>query len=199
LYCALELFAREIANWQRLFRMLHDWNQAKIDWFRQLLFNRCQAFDSARVNFFGRTIAEKGVDDDFQAAQPVIENQKRARNNEQRLGKLKFILWRQWNLGLEKVDRLVADESDSAAGEARQFRVRHELITRHQFSHLIEGIAACFESHFVSVLDDSNLAPVALQNHARIHTHKRKTSRDIILFGGFKKEVVTTAVELLES
>src|SRR5439155_11402571 len=36
-------------------------------------------------------------------------------------------------------------------------------------------------------------------NHARVHTHKRKASRDIILFGGLKKETVTAAVEFLES
>src|ERR671918_485781 len=147
------------------------------------------------MDLFGRAIVEKCVHDNFQAAQPVIENQKRARNHEQCLGQLKVILPCQWNFGLEKVDRLVADESDSAAGEARQFRMRHELITRHQFSYLIEGIAACFESPFVSVLYDSNLASVALQNHARVHTHKRKTSRDIVLFRGLKEEAVTTAVQ----
>src|SRR5213079_440887 len=161
LYCALELFAREIAARQRLFRISDDWNEAKIDRLRQFLLDRSQVFDSARINHFRRTIAEKCVDDDFQTAQPVIENQKRARNHEQRLRQLKFVLPRQWNFGLEKVDRLVADKPDSTASEAWQFRVRYKLITRHQFSHLIQGIAACFESPVVSVLDHSNLAPVA--------------------------------------
>src|SRR5215467_3267986 len=72
-------------------------------------------------------------------------------------------------------------------------------MTRHQFAHLVQGIAVCFESLFVSVLDDSNLTPMALQDHARVHTHKRKASRDIVLFGRLKKETVTTAVQLLES
>src|SRR5262249_6719716 len=118
LYCALELFAREIAGRQRLFRLVHDRNEAKFNWLRQPLRNRRQAFDGTRVDLFGGTIGQKCVDDDFQAAQAVIEYQKRARNHEQRLGQLKFILLRQWNLGFEKVDRLVADKSDSAAGEA---------------------------------------------------------------------------------
>jgi len=83
--------------------------------------------------------------------------------------------------------------------EALQFRIRHELITRHQFAQFIKRIAACFESLFAVVLDDSNLAPVALQNHARVQTHERKTSRNIILFRGLKKEAVTTAVQFLES
>ena len=94
LYCALKLCTREIASRQRLFCIFHDRNEAKIDRLRQLLLNRSQAFDSARINRFRRTIAEKCVDDDFQAAQPVIEQQKRARNHEQCLGQLKFILFR---------------------------------------------------------------------------------------------------------
>src|SRR6266699_2469303 len=97
------------------------------------------------------------------------------------------------------MDCLVADKSDSAAGKPRQIWPRHELITRHQLPHLIEGIAACFESPVVSVLDDSNLAPIALQNHASVHTHERKTARDIVLFGGLKKETVTAAIQFLES
>src|SRR4029077_553344 len=199
LYCAFELFTREIASRQRRFCIFHDRNEAKIDRLCQLLLNRSQAFDSARINLFRRTIAEKCVDDDFQAAQPVIENHKRARNHEQRLGQLKFILLRQWNFGLEKVDRLVADKSDSAAGKPRQFGPRHELITRHQLLHLVDWIAAHFELPVVSVLDNSNLAPVALQNHASVHSHERKTPRDIVLFGGLKKETVTAAVQFLES
>src|SRR6266576_639426 len=199
LYCALELFAREIASRQRLFCIFHDRNEAKIDRLRQLLLNRSQAFDSARIDLFRRTIAEKCVDDDFQAAQPVIEKQKHARDHEQRLRQLKFILLRQWNFGLEKVDCLVADKSDSAAGKPRQFGPRHELITRHQLPHLVDWIAAHFESPLVSVLDDPNLAPIVLQNHASVHTYERKTARDIVLFGGLKKETVTAAVQFLES
>ena len=61
----------------------------------------------------------------------MIENQKRARNHEQCLRQLKFILLRQWNLGLEKVDRLVAYKSDSAASKARQIALRHELVASH--------------------------------------------------------------------
>ncbi len=61
----------------------------------------------------------------------MIENQKRARNHEQHLGQLKFILLRQRNFGLEKMDCFVADKSDSAAGETRQFGSRYELIARH--------------------------------------------------------------------
>src|SRR5262245_62029430 len=131
----------------------------------QLFLNGSQAFDSARIDRVRRTIVDKRADDDFQVAQPMIENQKHARNHEQRLGQLKFIALCGWNFGLEKVDRLVADESHSAAGEARQLLVRYKPITPHQFSNLVEGITAHFESPFVSILDDSNLAPVALQNH----------------------------------
>ena len=58
---------------------------------------------------------------------------------------------------------------------------------------------AQLEGMFALNLDDSNLAPVALQNHASVHTHERKTARDIVLFGGLKKETVTAAVQFLES
>src|SRR4029077_17645334 len=69
LYCALELFAGEIASWKWLFCIFHDRNEAKIDRLRQLLLNRSQAFDSARINLFRQIVVEKCVDDDFQAAQ----------------------------------------------------------------------------------------------------------------------------------
>src|SRR5258708_6462051 len=128
-----------------------------------------------------------------------MEKQKHTRNHEQRLRQLKFILLRQWNFGLEKVNCLVADKSDSAAGKPRQFGARHELITRHQLPNLVDWIAAHFESPVVSVLDDSNLAPVALQNHASVHAHERKTARDIVLFGRLEKETVTAAVQFFES
>src|SRR5262249_21125716 len=110
-YSVLERFAREIAARQRLLCMFRDRHKRKIEWLRQLLLNRSQRFDSARIDLFRRTIAEKCVDDDFQTAQPVIENQKRARNHEQRLRQLKVIVSRQWNFGLEKMDRFVADKS----------------------------------------------------------------------------------------
>src|SRR5438874_3507669 len=145
------------------------------------------------MNFFGCAIGEKYIDDYFQAAEPVIEHQKRARNHEQHLGQPKFILMREWNFGFEKVDRLIADKSDSAASEARQLRVRHELIKRHQSAQFVKRIAGCFESLFAAVLDDSDVAPVALHNRARIHAHERKTSRNIVLFRGLKKKTVTAA------
>src|SRR5437868_15452952 len=106
----------------------------------------------------------------------MIENQKRARNHEHCLRKLKFILLRRWNFRLEKVHRIVSYKSASTASKPRQFALRHELIARHQFFYLLEGIAACFESLFVPVLDNPNLASVTLQNHARIHTHEGKTA-----------------------
>ena len=129
----------------------------------------------------------------------MIENQKRAWNHKQRLGQMELISLRKRDLRFERMDRFVADKSNSAACEARQFRARHELIARHQISDLVDRIAACFESPLVPVLDDSNFAPVALQNHARVHANERKTSRDIVLFGGLKKEAITAAVQFLES
>src|SRR5437773_659869 len=97
------------------------------------------------------------------------------------------------------MDCLVVNKSDSAPGKPRQFGARDELITRHQLPHLVDWIAAHFESPVVSVLDDSNLATVALKNHASIYTYERKTARDIVLFGGLKKETVTATVQFLES
>src|SRR5262249_25527520 len=132
------------------------------------------------------------------AAQPMIENQDSAWDHQERFGQSKFILTWEWNFGFEKVDRFVANETDGATAKPRQFRTRYELITTHQLLHFVYRAAAYLQSLFLFALDDSNLASMALHHHARINANERKTSRDIILFRGLKKEAVTTAVEFLE-
>ena len=129
----------------------------------------------------------------------MIENQDGAWNHQERFGQSKFILSWERNFGLEKVDRFVANKTDGAARESRQFRMRYKLITAHQLSHFVEWTPAYLQSVFLFAFDDSNLASVTLHHHARIDANERKPSRDIILFGGLKKKAVTTAVQFLES
>src|SRR5438067_10629211 len=97
----------------------------------QLLHNRIQRFDSARINLFWRAAIEKCVHQDFQAAQSMIENQNVTREHEKHLGQLQIVLTRCQNFWFEKSNRFVAEKTDRAASEPRQLWMRNKLISRH--------------------------------------------------------------------
>src|SRR5262245_16170409 len=106
----------------------------------------------------------------------MIENQQDAWNHQERFGNSKFILTCERNLGFEKVDCFVANETDGATGKPRQFRTRYKPIATHQLLYFVDRTPAYLQSVFLFVLDDSNLQSVTLHHHARINADERKSS-----------------------
>ena len=80
----------------------------------------------------------------------MVEDEKDARNHEDYLGQLQFIALRYRNFGFEEMDGFVAEETNSAAAESRQFRARDKLIARHQLPDLIQWVACYFDSPLAS-------------------------------------------------
>ena len=72
-----------------------------------------------------------------------------------------------WHLWFKETDCVVPEKADGAAGKSRQFRTRDELITRHQLADFIERIGCRFESPLIPAFDNSDLAPVALNDRSR--------------------------------
>src|SRR5438045_9446213 len=100
----------------------------------------------------------------------MIENEDVAGEHEKHLGQFQIVLacWR--NFRFEKPDRFVAEKTDGAAGEPWQLRARNESIPRHQFANLIERIGGRPEPLLNSIPQNTDLAPVALNDHSRIET-----------------------------
>src|SRR6266699_7166212 len=111
---------------------------------------------------------------------------------------MQIIMRRQWNLRFEEADRLVPEKADNAAGKSRQFRARDELITCHQFADFIEWIGCRFKSPLIPTFNNSDFAPVALNNRPRFESGEREPSRHIIFFRRLKEEAVIAAIKFLE-
>ena len=93
------------------------------------------------------------------------------------------------------MDRLVAEKADSATSKPWKFWARQETITSHQLAQVIERIAAHLEPPFISLLDQQQIVPMALDDYAGLDTDEGKASRDVVLFSGLKKEAVAAAIE----
>src|SRR6476620_2011991 len=129
----------------------------------------------------------------------MVENEKAAWNHEDCLGQLEFVPRWNWNSGFEKMDRLVAEKADSATSKPWKFWARRKTITSHQLSQLIERIAAHLEPPFVSLFDQTEIVPMALDDYAGFDADKRKASRHVVLFGGLKNETVAAAIQFSKS
>src|SRR5262249_24561132 len=117
----------------------NKWERGRL---REFTHDFIYRFHRPRVNLLNLAILEECVHYDFQAAQPMVENQDGAWNHQERLGQSKFILMRERNFGFKKVDRFVANETNGAACKPRQFRARYKLIAVHQLSHFIDWAPA---------------------------------------------------------
>src|SRR5215510_640061 len=124
----------------------------------------------------------------------MIKNEKAARNREDHLGHLQSIAFRYRNLGFEEMDRVVAEDTDSAAAKSRQFRTRDKLIARHQLAELIQWVACYFNPPLFSRLDNSKLVSVGLYHDPGINTDEGETSRDVILLSRFEHKAVAATV-----
>src|SRR6266403_3206389 len=111
---------------------------------------------------------------------------------------MQVIMMRQWNLRFEEADCFVPEKADNATCKSWQVRKRDELITCHQFADFIEWIGCRFKSPLIPAFNNSDFAPVALNDRPRLDTGEREPSRHIILFGRFKEKTVTAAIEFLE-
>src|SRR5262245_30346773 len=125
----------------------------------------------------------------------MIEDEKTACNHEDHLGQLQFIALRWRNLRLEEVNGFVAEKTDGAAAESREFRTRDRPIARHQFADLVQWIACHCNPPLRFRLQDSKFPTVAFYHDSRIAPHKGEASRYIILFRRFKEEAVTIATQ----
>src|SRR6266446_1793958 len=101
---------------------------------------------------------------------------------------MQIIMMRQRNLRFEEVDRLVPEKADNATCKSWQVRKRDELITCHQFADFIERVGCRFETLFVPAFDNSDFAPVALNDRSRFGSGEREPSRHVIFFRRFKEE-----------
>ena len=100
-----------------------------------------------------------------------------------------------WHFRFKETDRFVPEKTDSSAGKARQFRARDELITRHQVADFIEWIDWRFESPLIPTFNNSDFAPVALNDRPRFESGEREPSRHIIFFRRLKEEAVIAAIK----
>src|SRR6266550_6688087 len=116
-------------NWFRF--EICSWNKRKIDRFRKFVRNGVNRFSRLRIDLFDWTVIEEYVHDDLQRAQAMVEDEKAARDHEDRFWQLEFITIRRWNFRFEEMDRFVTEKTDSPATESRQFRTRDKLISRH--------------------------------------------------------------------
>src|SRR6266513_3858511 len=190
------LWMKIAANRMHLAVRIRD--KSKIRRFRELVHDGTDRFCRLRVDFFERAIVEKCIHGDLQAAEPMIENEKAVCNHEERLGQLELIPGCNWNLGLEETDCFVPKKTDSAASEARQFRTRDELITRHQFAQLVEWVSRYVEPLLATAFGNSNFVTVALDDNPWFGPNEREPARHIIIFRRFKEEAVIAAIELLD-
>ena len=128
----------------------------------------------------------------------MIENEKAVCNHEERLGQLELIPGCNWNLGLEETDCFVPKKTDSAASEARQFRTRDELITRHQFAQLVEWVSRYVEPLLATAFGNSNFVTVALDDNPWFGPNEREPPRHVIFFSRLEEETVAAAIEFLD-
>src|SRR4029077_7261194 len=132
-------------------------------------------FHSARIDFF-RRIIEKSVDDDFQSAQPMIEDEDVTVSHEEHIGKCQDVFACGRNFRLEQSNYFVADEPDGAAGEPWQLWTRNKLMPCHQPAELIERSADRTESFLNPVSHETNVASKALNNYSRLESNERKAA-----------------------
>src|SRR5215813_10101837 len=105
----------------------------------------------------------------------MIENEKTARNRKDHLGQPQSIALRYRNLGFEEMNRLVAEETDSAAAKSRQFWTGDKLITRHQLAELVQWVTSYFDP-LLSRLEDSNLMAVGLYHDSWVNPDQGEPS-----------------------
>ena len=106
----------------------------------------------------------------------MVENEKGPWNHEDCLGQAEFVPRWNWNSGFEKMDRLVAEKTNSATSKPWKFWARQEAITSHQLAQLIERIAAHLEPVLVFPFDQPEIAPMAFDNYAGLDADERKAS-----------------------
>src|SRR6478672_875547 len=100
----------------------------------------------------------------------MIENQDVTGEDEKHFGQLQIVLTGCPNLRLEKSDRFVAEKTNGASSEPWQLRTCNESVPRHQFAELIERIGRRAEPFLDSISQNTDFAPVALNDHSRIES-----------------------------
>jgi hypothetical protein len=128
----------------------------------------------------------------------MIEDKEAAWDHKEHLGQMEIIILRGWDFRFEKLDRFVAKKTDSAARKTRQFRVRDELVTRHQRADFTEWIRRRVEATLGVALDNPDLPVVTLDNEPGLGSDERESPRYVIFFGRFKEKTVTAVIKFLE-
>src|SRR4029450_3783160 len=98
----------------------------------------------------------------------MVEDEKAACNHEDHLGQLQFIALCRRNLRFEEMDRFIAEETNGATAESRQFWARDKLIARHQLADFIQWVACHFGPTLDSQFGDLQVASVAPYDDPRI-------------------------------
>jgi len=111
---------------------------------------------------------------------------------------MEIITVRYWNLWLKEIDRFVAEKTDGAASEPRQFRARNESIPRHQFADFVERVRRRVKALLGVAVDNADLPAVTLDDDPRFDSDEREPSRYIVFLSRLKKEAVTATIKFLE-
>src|SRR5689334_10552103 len=98
----------------------------------------------------------------------MVENENVSGDHEKHFRQVQIVLARGRNFWFEKTDRFVTKETDGAASEPWQLRMRNELIPPHQFAQFVHWICVRGESFFDPVSHDAEVAPVALNDQSRL-------------------------------
>ena len=128
----------------------------------------------------------------------MIENEEAACDHEKHLRQMEIIMVRDWNFWLKKMDRFIAEKTDSATSEPWQFGARDKLVTRHQFADFVERVRRGVEALLRAAFDNPDFASVAFDDDPGVDPNEGEPARDIIFFGRFKEKAVTGVIKFFK-
>src|SRR5690242_2926368 len=102
----------------------------------------------------------------------MVEHENVPGDHKKHFRQVQIVLTCRRNFCFEKTDRFITKETNGAASEPWQLRMRNELIPPHQFVQFVEWICVRGESFFDPVSHDAEVAPVALNNQSRLKAHE---------------------------
>ena len=141
-------------------------------------------------------LIEQSIRDHKKAAQFMIKDHHRVREEEHRLRKPEIIFRRSRHRRLELRNRIITHVADSSAEKGRRVSVRDRLVGRHQALDFIENIALANSLlHFRSTRD-ADLVSFRNKNPAWLAPHDRPSPACIRALGTLKEESMLSIPEL---
>jgi hypothetical protein len=141
-------------------------------------------------------VFHKGICHHAQPAHLVIEDDERIGDHEDRFRQLQVVKRGLADSGLEEAHHVIAQVAHRAAGKARHVGRGHRDVLRHELLQLRQRIALRLELARLAAVDDRDLAPPALEDDARIASHKGVAPAVVDVLSALQQEGVAAVIDL---